>query len=69
MEWTAFSAAGPAAEGLTPPGMWLLLAGELCCTVGLSFCGLQRFAHAARHLFVPVGSAIHEICIFRYCIL
>ena len=51
-------------------GMWLLLAGGLCYTVGLVFYGLRRrFAHAVWHLFVLAGSVVHYICIFRYCIL
>ena len=70
MGWAVLFAARPVAEGLTPPGMWLLIAGGLCYTVGLVFYGLRRrFAHSIWHLFVLGGSVVHYICIFRYCIL
>jgi hemolysin III len=60
----------PLLHRLPSGGVWLLLAGGLCYTVGTVFYGLKRirYAHAVWHVFVVAGSACHFLAVVLYVI-
>ncbi len=55
---------------LPAAGLWLLVAGGLCYTVGILFYAIhKRYMHSIWHLFVLAGSVCHFLCIWGYVIL
>lgn len=54
---------------LHPAGLWLLVAGGLCYTVGILFYAIRKpYMHGVWHLFVLGGSVCHFLCIANYVI-
>jgi hemolysin III len=70
MGWVMVVAVKPLLHRLPSGGVWLLLAGGLCYTVGTVFYGLKRirYAHAVWHVFVVAGSACHFLAVVLYVI-
>ena len=61
MGWLAVIALRPMSRTVPAEGLWLLVAGGLCYTVGTGFYMWKRlpYHHAVWHLFVLGGSACH----------
>lgn len=56
-------------KAVTMPGVWLLLAGGICYTMGAILYGIgakRHWFHAVFHVFVLVGSVLHFLCIYLY---
>ena len=70
MGWAVVVAIRPMLAGLAPGGMFLLLAGGLSYTIGISFYLLRklRYHHAIWHLFVLAGSIFHFFAVLFYVI-
>jgi hemolysin III len=71
MGWMVVIAIQPLVANLAPAGLWLLVAGGLCYTVGTIFYVLKkvRYMHAVWHVFVLAGSILHFIAILVYVII
>jgi hemolysin III len=71
MGWLVVIAINPLAATLPPAGLWLLVAGGLCYTVGTIFYVLKRvrYMHAIWHLFVLAGSVLHFLAILIFVII
>ena len=71
MGWLVVVAIQPLIANLAPQGVWLLVAGGLCYTVGTIFYVLKRikYMHAIWHLFVLAGSILHFLAILIYVII
>lgn len=65
MGWLALLMIGPLQENLSPAGLWLLVAGGLCYTLGTVFYVLKRvrYMHAVWHVFVLAGSVCHVLAV------
>lgn len=65
MGWLALLMIGPLRENLAPVGLWLLVAGGLCYTLGTVFYVAKRvpYMHAVWHVFVLAGSACHVLAV------
>jgi len=61
---------GPLLDNLAPEGVWLLVAGGLCYTVGTVFYVLKsvKFMHAVWHLWVLAGSTCHFLAVLLYVV-
>jgi len=61
--WLIFAAIKPLAEAIPPAGLWLLLAGALCYSIGLAFAMARtsRGRLAVHHTFVLGGSLCHVL--------
>ena len=70
MGWAVVAAIKPMLAGIAPGGLFLLLAGGLSYTVGISFYLLRklRYHHAIWHLFVLAGSIFHFFAVLFYVI-
>lgn len=68
MGWLVIIAIEPLMERFHSIGLYWLLAGGVCYTLGVIFFVLdkQRFYHAIWHLFVLGGSVCHYLAIFFY---
>ena len=68
MGWMVVVAIKPLVATVEAGGIWLLLAGGLCYTLGVIFYLLHRmrFHHAIWHLMVLAGSACHYFAILLY---
>lgn len=68
MGWCCVAAIVPLLHNLPTAGLWWLLAGGLCYTVGVAFYALERlrYHHAIWHLFVLAGSTCHFFCVLLY---
>lgn len=68
MGWLVVVAAEPLIDRLHTAGLYWLLAGGLCYTLGVIFFALdwRPFFHAIWHLFVLGGSVCHYCAIFFY---
>ena len=66
MGWLMVIAIRPMLHAVPPNGLWLLLAGGLCYTVGTVFYSWKRlpFHHAVWHLFVMGGSVCHFFAVW-----
>ena len=71
MGWLIVIAIGPLVASLAPEGVWLLVAGGLCYTVGTIFYVLKRvrYMHAVWHVFVLAGSILHFLAILIFVII
>ena len=71
MGWLVIFAIKPLVAGLAPVGLWLLVAGGLCYTVGTIFYVLKqvRYMHAVWHVWVLAGSALHFFAVLLYVIV
>jgi hemolysin III len=68
MGWLILIAIRPLLEYVPEGGLWLLLAGGLCYSLGIIFYLRQknRFNHVIWHLFVLGGAICHFFSIFLY---
>jgi hemolysin III len=71
MGWLVVLAIRPLMANLAPQGLWLLVAGGLCYTVGTAFYVLKRirYMHAVWHVFVLAGSILHFLAVLIYVII
>ena len=71
MGWLAVVAAKPIYLSLPTGGLFCLIAGGLCYTVGVIFYawGRLKFSHMLWHLFVLAGSIFHFITVLFYVVL
>ncbi len=69
MGWAVLFAIRPLMACLDPAGLWLLLAGGLAYTVGITFFVIRiRYMHSIWHFFVLAGSILHFLSVFLYVI-
>ena len=70
MGWLAFAWGGTLYESMDAAGVWLLISGGLCYTVGLGFYVWRAipFSHAIWHGFVLAGSVTHFVAIVAYAL-
>lgn len=67
--WAVIVAIRPMIAHMKPGGLWLLVAGGVCYTVGIVFYKLKhKFMHAVWHLFVLAGSILHYFSILFYVV-
>jgi hemolysin III len=71
MGWLVVIAIQPLMAALAPAGIWLLVAGGLCYTVGTIFYVLKRvpYMHAVWHVFVLAGSILHFLAVLLFVII
>jgi hemolysin III len=70
MGWFALFFIYPLYQALPSGGMWLLLSGGLCYTVGVIFYVAKhiRYSHPIWHLFVTGGCICHFFAIYIYVV-
>jgi hemolysin III len=70
MGWLAVFMIGPMRASLAMPGLWLLIAGGLCYTLGTVFYVFKRvpYFHMVWHLWVLAGSVCHFLAVLLYVI-
>jgi hemolysin III len=70
MGWLAVFMIVPMRATLAPNGLWLLIAGGLCYTVGTVFYVYKKvpYFHMVWHLWVLAGSACHFLAVLLYVI-
>lgn len=70
MGWLAIFFIYPLYNALSTEGLWLLVAGGLCYTVGVVFYIAKKtqFTHAIWHLFVVAGCVCHYLSIYYHVI-
>lgn len=68
MGWLALIAINPMLQTVPTAGLWWLLAGGLCYSVGVLFYLWHslRFHHVIWHLWVVAGSSCHVISVYFY---
>ncbi len=68
MGWLAVFMIGPMRATLAPNGLWLLIAGGLCYTLGTVFYVYKRvpYFHMVWHLWVLAGSVCHFLAVLLY---
>ena len=71
MGWLVVLTIRPLIANIAPAGLWLLVAGGLCYTVGTIFYVLKkvRYMHAIWHVFVLAGSILHFIAVLVFVII
>jgi hemolysin III len=71
MGWLVVVAIQPLAATIAPAGLWLLIAGGLCYTVGTIFYVMKRvkYMHAIWHVFVLAGSILHFLAVLMFVII
>jgi hemolysin III len=71
MGWLVVVAIQPLVANLAPEGLWLLVAGGLCYTIGTIFYVLKKvpYMHAVWHLCVLAGSILHFIAVLVFVIM
>jgi hemolysin III len=70
MGWLAAFFIYPLYHALTTEGLWLLVAGGLCYTLGVLFYVAKKiqFTHAIWHVFVVAGCICHFFSIYYYVV-
>jgi len=70
MGWLAVFMIGPMRASLAPNGLWLLIAGGLCYTLGTVFYVYKKvpYFHMVWHLWVLAGSVCHFLAVLLYVI-
>jgi hemolysin III len=70
MGWLAVFMIGPMQQSLAPNGLWLLVAGGLCYTLGTVFYVYKRvpYFHMVWHLWVLGGSVCHFLAVLLYVV-
>ena len=70
MGWLAIFFIYPLYNALTTEGLWLLVAGGLCYTIGVLFYVAKKvqFTHAIWHMFVVAGCVCHFFSIYYHVI-
>jgi len=68
MGWVAVFAAKPLIEALSDGGLFYLVAGGICYTIGAIFYSIRKlpYNHAIFHIWVLAGSIFHFVSIFFY---
>ncbi|MEJ2426385.1 MAG: hemolysin III family protein [Candidatus Thiodiazotropha sp.] len=68
--WLVVIAIKPLIDAVETGGLWLLLAGGLCYSLGVVFYVWKRLAyhHAVWHLFVMAGSMLHFFSVLFYVV-
>ncbi len=68
MGWVGIIAVKPLIANIEPTGLWLLLAGGLCYTVGVPFYLWKKlpYNHALWHVFVLAGSVLQFFAVLLY---
>jgi hemolysin III len=68
MGWLVIVAIKPLVAALSGTGLWLLVAGGLCYTLGTVFYVMKKvpYMHAVWHLFVLAGSAFQFLAILLF---
>ncbi|MDO8964737.1 MAG: hemolysin III family protein [Coriobacteriia bacterium] len=68
MGWMVVFMFGPVSESLASNGLWLLVAGGLCYTLGTIFYVAKRvpYFHMVWHLWVLAGSVCHFLAVLLY---
>lgn len=71
MGWLVIFALKPLVASIAPGGLWLLVAGGLCYTVGTVFYMLKRvrYMHAVWHVWVLAGSICHFLAVLLFVII
>jgi len=71
MGWMIVFSLKPLLAALAPAGLWLLVAGGLCYTLGTVFYVMKRvrYMHAIWHVWVLAGSILHFLAILLYVII
>jgi hemolysin III len=70
MGWIAVFFFYPLYNALTTEGLWLLVGGGICYTVGVLFYVAKKiqFTHTIWHVFVVAGCVCHYFAIYYYVI-
>jgi hemolysin III len=70
MGWIAVFMIGPMRASLSPTGLWLLVAGGLCYTLGTAFYVYKKvpYFHMVWHLWVLAGSVCHFLAVLLYVV-
>jgi hemolysin III len=70
MGWLAVFMIGPMRASLAPAGLWLLVAGGLCYTLGTVFYVYKKvpYFHMVWHLWVLAGSVCHFLAVLLYVV-
>ncbi|WP_416306131.1 PAQR family membrane homeostasis protein TrhA [Neptunicella sp. SCSIO 80796] len=70
MGWFAVLLIYPLYQALPGAGLWLLVSGGLCFSIGVMFYVAKKvkYTHAIWHLFVIAGCSCHYFSIFYYVI-
>jgi hemolysin III len=68
MGWMVVLSIKPLIANLAPAGLWLLVAGGLCYTVGTIFYVLKKvkYMHAVWHVWVLAGSVCHFLAVLLF---
>ncbi|MET0068234.1 MAG: hemolysin III family protein [Candidatus Thiodiazotropha sp.] len=68
--WLVVVAIKPLIDSVETGGLWLLLAGGICYSLGVIFYVWKRLAyhHAVWHLFVMAGSVLHFFSVLFYVV-
>ncbi|MDZ4168369.1 MAG: hemolysin III family protein [Coriobacteriia bacterium] len=68
MGWMVIGSIEALTANLAPAGVWLLVAGGLCYTVGTIFYVLKqvKYMHAVWHLWVVAGSVCHFLSVLLF---
>ncbi len=71
MGWLVVLSIQPLLANLAPQGVWLLVAGGLCYTVGTLFYVAKniKYMHAVWHVWVLAGSTCHFLAVALYVML
>tara|TARA_B100001245_G_scaffold216070_1_gene183660 strand:+ start:228 stop:863 length:636 start_codon:yes stop_codon:yes gene_type:complete len=70
MGWIALGLIYPLYQALPGSGLWLIVAGGLCFSIGVLFyvAKSKKFTHAIWHLFVIGGCSCHYFSIYYYVV-
>lgn len=70
MGWFAVLLIYPLYQALPGAGLWLLVTGGLCFSIGVAFYVAKqtKYTHAIWHLFVIAGCSCHYFAIYYYVI-
>lgn len=68
MGWAIILAFKPLYDNLASSGLWLLIGGGVCYTLGIIFYALKkwRYMHSIWHAFVLAGTVMHFFSIYLY---
>jgi len=70
MGWIALGVIYPLYQALPGEGLWLIIAGGLCFSIGVLFYVAKKikYTHAIWHLFVLGGCSCHYFSIYYYVV-
>ena len=70
MGWISVTLVYPLYQAMEGIGLWLIVAGGLCFSIGVLFyvAKRKRYTHAIWHLFVVAGCACHYFSIYFYVV-